>query len=153
MIVYNGWVSFLKCQLNSCFHASCTCIPSLKCTFCHHWIFNPSPHIPLQSTSNHPLQNLQLHPILQNEQNHKIIKSRKLMPDDNYLRQKNTTMTKSIKRWREGKRWSTYQWQATTVKKTPQPPTTSMSYNNEKNTTKSTRMRRKSQRQWQWCSK
>jgi len=45
----------------------------------------------------------------------------------------------------------TYQWQATTARKTPQSSTTSMSYNNEKNTTKSSIMTRKSQRQWQWC--
>lgn len=114
---------------------------------------NFQPLSPHSLQSNHPLQNLQLHPILKNEQDYKIIKIRKVMPGNNYLRQKNTTMTKSIKRWRERKWWSTYQWQAIAVKKTPQPPTTNMSYNNEKNTTKSTRMTRKSQRQWQWCSK
>jgi len=112
------------------------------------WTLPPSP--PPSINLKSPLQ---LHLILQNEQDHKIIKIRKVMPSNNYLGQKNTTMTKNIRRWRGGKRWSTYQWQATTARKTPQSPTTNMSYNNEKNTTKSTRMTRKSQRQWQWCRK
>jgi hypothetical protein len=109
------------------------------------------PPYPLQSTSNHHLQNLQLHLVLQNEQDHKIIEIRKVIPSNNYLRQKRTPDQKHNKMKRRKTMICTYQWQATTARKTPQSPTTSMSYNNEKNTTKSTRMTRKSQRQLQWC--
>jgi len=149
LIVYNGWVSFLNVNWIHVFMPNALVYQVWNVHFATIGSSNAPPIPPF----NHLKSPLQLHLTLQNEQDHKIIKIRKVMPSNNYLGQKNTTMTKNIRRWRGRKRWSTYQWQATTARKTPQSPTTNMSYNNEKNTTKSTRMTRKSQRQWQWCRK
>lgn len=151
MIVYNGWVSFLKCQLNSCFHASCTCIPSLKCTFCHHWIFKPSPHTPFNQPQITPYKISNCTSFCKM----KIVRSSRLERwcQATITQDRRIPDQKHNKMKRRKTMIYTYQWQATTARKTPQSPTTSVSYNNEKNTTKSTRMTRKSQRQWQSCRK